>query len=633
MPLIIHTASHCDICFSTYAWDEPDQAPHVIPCGHTFCKVCLANITSVDDRPPTCPLCRKGFKRDPVKIRRLHANGPPADEVKYTDLLERLVLAWKQTEPDSELGAEIQDFLGEQDENKYQPLRSALEGTDTLRKLRIKYEKTKVLMRTATQKVKEEERNNDFEALLVAENEQLLSYMRRYRDEVDHLRSQLAMVNSFFDDGTNKGKGKGKQRPNPLPTPPQDIFQLPEYQMLNKPPLPANADTSRAQLHPPISSKLSQAIQQAQSQYDPALGRQNVIVGGAQPESRITIPPESESQDGPSFQGAGRLTGYLRGDDGSFQRGYFTEQSLSQPGPSKHTNALQTAATVSSTGSESSSSKSRPHQRSNTYPRVNFDTSAGNSQPSSEHPNSRDHPRSSVTDSQAGVRATSSQQVSRSTDSRTRTESRQPEAAQQTQSSQGGPQQRNARAGGATARRRSFNTGLRALLQEHPAPPAMDTISIVSWGTSHLSDGSSLRSMNLLSSFVAGSPGAPESYVVPVGDPSAFLPLRNPAREEESGVLSPLDLEWIPQTRPAPRGRHRRLSSVPSLPPVSRAAARPTSAEGLGRRGLINETEEEGDNALGLVDLRRREDSPFIAQPTPMVPAAHFLRSFSHHGA
>ncbi|KAK0216834.1 hypothetical protein IW262DRAFT_1257115, partial [Armillaria fumosa] len=107
--LIIHATSHCDVCFSTYAWDEPDQAPHVIPCGHTFCKVCLTNITSVDDRPPTCPLCRKGFKRDPVKIRRLHANGPPADEVKYTDLLERLVLAWKQTEPDPELGAEVQE--------------------------------------------------------------------------------------------------------------------------------------------------------------------------------------------------------------------------------------------------------------------------------------------------------------------------------------------------------------------------------------------------------------------------------------------------------------------------------------------------------------------------------------------
>ncbi len=38
MPLIIHAASQCDICFSAYAWDEPDQAPHVIPCGHTFCK-------------------------------------------------------------------------------------------------------------------------------------------------------------------------------------------------------------------------------------------------------------------------------------------------------------------------------------------------------------------------------------------------------------------------------------------------------------------------------------------------------------------------------------------------------------------------------------------------------------------
>ncbi len=460
--------------------------------------------------------------------------------------------------------------------------------------------------------------------------------MRRYRDEVDHLRQQLAMVNSFFDDGSNKGKGKGKQRPNPLPTPPQDIFQLPEYQMLNtQPSLPPNAGTSRTQLHPPISSKLSQAIQQAQSQYDPTLGRQNVIVGGAQPESRITIPPESESQDGPSFQGAGRLTGYLRGDDGSFQRGYFTEQSLSQPGPSKHSNALQTTASTTSVPSTSSesASKSRPYQRSNTFPRVSFDTSADTSQPSAEHPISRAHPPSSVTNSGAGGRATFSQQVSGSTESRTRAESRLPEAAQQPQSSQSGSQQRNVRAGGTTAQRRSFHTGLRMLLQEHPAPPATDAISIVSWGTSVISDGSSLRSMNLLSSFVAASPGAPESYVVPVGDPSAFLPLRNPAREEEGGALSPLDVEWIPQTRPAPRGRHRRLSSVPSLPPTSRATVRPTSAEGLGRRGLVNETEEEGDNALGLVDLRRREDSPFIAQPTPMVPAAHFLRSFSHHGA
>ncbi|KAK0443120.1 uncharacterized protein EV420DRAFT_1278109 [Desarmillaria tabescens] len=118
MPLIIHAASQCDICFSTYAWDEPDQAPHVIPCGHTFCKDCLTNITSIADRPPTCPLCRKGFKRDPVKFRRLHANGPPADEMKHNDLLQRLVLAWKLTEPDPELGAEIQQFLEGKDEDQ-----------------------------------------------------------------------------------------------------------------------------------------------------------------------------------------------------------------------------------------------------------------------------------------------------------------------------------------------------------------------------------------------------------------------------------------------------------------------------------------------------------------------------------
>ncbi|KAK0443121.1 uncharacterized protein EV420DRAFT_1067189 [Desarmillaria tabescens] len=452
--------------------------------------------------------------------------------------------------------------------------------------------------------------------------------MRRYRDEVDHLRKQLAIVNSFFDDGPTKGKGK--QRPNPLPTPPQDIFQLPEYQMLNnQPSLPTTAGTSHTQPYPSVSSKLSQAIQQAQSQYDPALGRQNVIVGGAQPESRVTIPPEQECHDGPSFLGAGRLIGYLRGDDGSFHLGHFTEQSLPQAGPSKHSNALQTTASTTSLLSTNSgaSSEGRPHQRSNTFPRVSFDTSANSSQRSPENPVSKTQSNSSVTDSRAGGRG-SSQQISESTESRAR--ARPPE---QPQSSQSGSQQRNARTGGATTRRRSFSTGIRMLLQDQPPPSASDNISIVSWGTSAISDGSSLRSMNILSSFVPATPGAPESYVVPVGDPSAFLPLRNPAREEEGGVLSPLEVEWIPQTRPAPRGRHRRLSSVPSLPPASRATVRPTSAEGLGRRGLVDETAEENDNALGLVDLRRREDSPFIAQPTPMVPAAHFLRSFSHHAA
>ncbi|KAG7440761.1 uncharacterized protein BT62DRAFT_571449 [Guyanagaster necrorhizus] len=623
MPLIIHAASQCDICFSTYAWDQPEQAPHVIPCGHTFCKECLTNITSITNRPPTCPLCRKGFKRDPVKLRRLHANGPPADELKHNDLLERLVLAWKLTDPDPELRAEIQQFLDGKDENQYRSLRSALEGTDTLRKLRFKYEKTKILMRTATQKVRanhtEDERNKEFEALL----------MRRYRDEVDHLHQQLAMVNSFFDDGPTKGKGKGKQRPNPLPTPPQDIFRLPEYQILNtQPSLPANAGTSNTQVYTSVLSKLSQAIQQAQSQYDPALGRQNVIVGGAQPESRVTIPPEQESHEGPNFQGAGRLIGYLRGDDGSFHHGYFNEQS--QAGPSKHPNVLQTTESTTSLSSMSfgASSSLRPHQRSNTFPHVSFDTS-NSSQPSTENSVPRTHPHTSVANSRAGGRTTTSQLVTGST----RSGSSIAEPSEQPQLSQGASQQHNARAHGTTARRRNFNTGMRVLLEEHPAPLAPDNISIVSWGTSAHSDGSSLRSMNLLSSFFAGSPGAPGSYVVPVGDPSAFLPLRNPVREEEGGVLSPLDVEWIPQTRPAPRGRHRRLSSAPNLPSASRATVRPTSEEGLGRRGLVDETEEEHDNALGLVDLRRREDSPFIAQPTPMVPAAHFLRSFSHQGA
>ena len=65
----------CSICFERYHAET--RVPKVLPCGHTFCEVCIASIGDANSgrrgmfqqqiTPLECPNCRTGFTRDEAK--------------------------------------------------------------------------------------------------------------------------------------------------------------------------------------------------------------------------------------------------------------------------------------------------------------------------------------------------------------------------------------------------------------------------------------------------------------------------------------------------------------------------------------------------------------------------------------
>ena len=47
----------CPICFELFL--PPNNQPYILfPCGHTFCKVCIYNITNTKK---ICPFCRASY--------------------------------------------------------------------------------------------------------------------------------------------------------------------------------------------------------------------------------------------------------------------------------------------------------------------------------------------------------------------------------------------------------------------------------------------------------------------------------------------------------------------------------------------------------------------------------------------
>jgi uncharacterized protein YbaR (Trm112 family) len=48
---------NCPICYDTF--NDKDKIPRILPCGHTFCQVCLLDLRTSNIL--TCPTCRKFF--------------------------------------------------------------------------------------------------------------------------------------------------------------------------------------------------------------------------------------------------------------------------------------------------------------------------------------------------------------------------------------------------------------------------------------------------------------------------------------------------------------------------------------------------------------------------------------------
>jgi len=78
MPLTFTRDSTCDICFEPFAGaflgDSLDRPPHVITCGHIFCRSCLYNVPLDRNQFHTCPMCRKPYSL--AQVKRLHVDIP-----------------------------------------------------------------------------------------------------------------------------------------------------------------------------------------------------------------------------------------------------------------------------------------------------------------------------------------------------------------------------------------------------------------------------------------------------------------------------------------------------------------------------------------------------------------------------
>jgi len=76
--LVINSNSTCDVCLENYSSDGV-QSPHTIPCGHTFCLICLGSLRNI------CPLCRTGFEAE--NVRKLHIDRAETPPISKPDLL------------------------------------------------------------------------------------------------------------------------------------------------------------------------------------------------------------------------------------------------------------------------------------------------------------------------------------------------------------------------------------------------------------------------------------------------------------------------------------------------------------------------------------------------------------------
>ncbi|TFK50339.1 hypothetical protein OE88DRAFT_1631317 [Heliocybe sulcata] len=116
--LIVHPLSRCDVCLDEYSFATTQNTPHVIPCGHVFCKPCLGRLSQL-----MCPLCRKSFRLG--EIARLVIDRVPPDEsgiipgtprarfsqteMEEIELLQRLALASGEDTPEAELSEVIEE--------------------------------------------------------------------------------------------------------------------------------------------------------------------------------------------------------------------------------------------------------------------------------------------------------------------------------------------------------------------------------------------------------------------------------------------------------------------------------------------------------------------------------------------
>ncbi|KAG8854357.1 hypothetical protein FRC20_001055 [Serendipita sp. 405] len=100
--LTIDPTSVCDVCNDQYG---VVCLPYLIPCGHTFCRSCLVNISDNNPKGAACPLCRERFTLESICLVRVDPADPlpklsydgflPSDDTD-SDFSDRARSPWNQ---------------------------------------------------------------------------------------------------------------------------------------------------------------------------------------------------------------------------------------------------------------------------------------------------------------------------------------------------------------------------------------------------------------------------------------------------------------------------------------------------------------------------------------------------------
>uniref|UniRef100_A0A0W0EXY8 RING-type domain-containing protein n=1 Tax=Moniliophthora roreri TaxID=221103 RepID=A0A0W0EXY8_MONRR len=310
--LFIHLSSVCDVCLQSYTEDNVEKSPHTIPCGHIFCKECLARLASdhTGNRGP-CPICRHPYQLNCIK--KLHVDvAEPRDAEIANGFLKRMVVAcWADDSELSQVVAEVDGWLSGKEaseEDEFEALRKMRKLVAQRQKLLLKkteysttiHSLTETLQKTQDSAIEDSELSQAKELSLVTSVNQLERQLAQSQAEVQLLRSQLASLGSVPStteqngraERRSKGKDKGKERAtfpsppetpgplnagtqrNPLPRPPAVVEYNPAFDPLRH--YPYSSGTS----HHPIPGP--SRIHEAEQSYPVVVGQsptaQNQIV-------------------------------------------------------------------------------------------------------------------------------------------------------------------------------------------------------------------------------------------------------------------------------------------------------------------------------------------------------------------
>ncbi|KAF5360281.1 hypothetical protein D9758_009148 [Tetrapyrgos nigripes] len=216
--LVVDPTSSCDICLDPYG-NEPEREPHIIACGHVFCRRCLRQVT-----PMKCPMCRKLFLFSDIQKLHVERSVETEKKKKYS-LLRRMILTCDSEEEDvAAVRKEVDDFFEQaSEEDQHCPLRKTVEILDRLQhaKDRKRHDKKKI---RHLEKLVLTWKNFAHQMQLSqssSSEQKLKELVTKYQQEAESLRAELELRQKFDEFHLNDKKLRKHHSPNPLPKPPR----------------------------------------------------------------------------------------------------------------------------------------------------------------------------------------------------------------------------------------------------------------------------------------------------------------------------------------------------------------------------------------------------------------------------